>query len=122
MLEYAHLLPGRLRLKNSQLKHRSKATGAEVYVSAIPGVSSAVANYATGSLTINFDTDRLAISELWARLAMRGYVVGPCPKPAMTGAVIVDHFGAVRIGRAVMTAFIEAIAQHSAQAIVRALL
>jgi hypothetical protein len=122
MLEYAHFVPGRLRLQISQLKHRSKAAEAEVYVSAIPGVRSAAANYAIGSLTINFDRDRLALSELWARLAKRGYVTGPCPEPAMTGSVFVDHPGAVRIGRAVMTAFIEAIAQHSAQAIVRALL
>lgn len=64
MLEYTHLVPGRLRLMTSRLKHRPTAIEAVFYVSAIPGVKSVAANHAIGSLTINFDRDRLTLSEL----------------------------------------------------------
>lgn len=122
MLEYFHFVPGRLRLKISELKHRPRAAEAEVYCSAIPGVKNAAANHVIGSLTINFDRDQLAIADLWERLGARGYAVGPCPRPPTIGSGSVDHPGAVRIVRTVMTAFVEAIVQHSAQAVVRALL
>jgi hypothetical protein len=122
MLEYVHFVPGRLRLKISQLKHRPRAAEAEVYCSAIPGVKSATANHVIGSLTINFDEDRLAIVDLWERLGARGYAVGPCPEPPRISSGVADHLDAVRIVRTVMTAFVEAIVQHSAQALVRALL
>ena len=122
MLKYLHFVPGRLRLKVSELKYSCRAVEAEALISALPGVKSAVANSATGSLTINFNTDQLSISDLWERLRKEGYVSGRCPEWAAVGSKPAGYPGADRFGRAVINGFIEAVVQHSAQILVRALL
>jgi hypothetical protein len=122
MLEFVHFVPGRLRLKVSELKHRRRASEAEDYVFGIPGVKSVVANPATGSLTINFDRHQLSISDLWERLRRQGYVLNVCPEPTAIGSVCRGDQGANRLGLAVITIIVEALAQQSAQALVRALL
>jgi hypothetical protein len=53
---------------------------------------------------------------LWEELRMLGYVSESRPEPA------VDSPDVDRFGRLVATAIIEAVVQHSAQALVRALL
>ena len=116
MLEYVHFVPGRLRLKITTLKSQRRAAEAEANVAAIPMVMSAVANPLTGSLTINFDRRQLSIGDLWEKLRMLGYVSESRPEPA------VDSPDVDRFGRLVATAIIEAVVQHSAQALVRALL
>ena len=118
MLEYVHFVPGRLRLKITTLKNQRRAAEAEANVAAIPMVTSAVANPLTGSLTINFDRQRLSIGDLWERLRTLGYVSESRLEPAaLTGRPDVDRFG-----RAIAAALVEAALQHSAQALVRALL
>jgi hypothetical protein len=116
MLEYVHFVPGRLRLKTTTLKNQRRAAEAEAYVAAIPMVTAAVANPLTGSLTINFDRQQLSIAELWEKLRTLGYVSENRPEPA------VDNPEVDRFGRVVAAALIEAVVQHSAQALVRALL
>jgi hypothetical protein len=85
-------------------------------------VKSVVANPITGSLTINFEKDEFAIYDLWNRLCEQGYASGPCPKEPISGSVPTDNLVGKRFGRAVVSAVVEAIVQHSAQALVRALL
>ena len=116
MLEYVHFVPGRLRLKITTLKSKRRAAEAEANVAAIPMVITAVANPLTGSLTINFDREQLSIGDLWEKLRMLGYVSEDRPEPA------VDSPDVNRFGRVVAAALIEAVVQHSAQALVRALL
>jgi len=116
MLEYVHFVPGRLRLKITTLKSQRRAADAEVVVAAIPMVTSAVANPLTGSLTINFDRQQLSIADLWEKLRMLGYVSENRPEPA------VDSPDVDRFGRVLASALVEAVVQHSAQALVRALL
>jgi hypothetical protein len=116
MLEYVHFVPGRLRLKTTALKSQRRAAEAEANVAAIPMVTAAAANPLTGSLTINFDRQRLSIGELWEKLRTLGYVSENRPKPAVNNPEV-DRFG-----RVVAAALIEAVVQHSAQALVRALL
>ena len=116
MLEYVHFVPGRLRLKITTLKSQRRAAEAEANVAAIPMVTTAAANPLTGSLTINFDRQRLSIGDLWEKLRMLGYVSEDRPEPA------VDSPDVDRFGRVVAAALIEAVVQHSAQALVRALL
>jgi hypothetical protein len=79
-------------------------------------VTSAVANPLTGSLTINFDRRRLSIGDLWEKLWVLGYVSENRPEPA------VDSPEVDRFGRVLAAALLEAVVQHSAQALVRALL
>jgi Heavy metal associated domain 2 len=122
MLEYLHFVPGRLRLKISELKDQRRAAEAEAYAAAIPVVKSVVANPVTGSLTINFEKDEFAIYDLWNRLCEQGYASGPCPKEPIRGSGPTDNLVGKRFGRAVVSAVVEAIVQHSAQALVRALL
>lgn len=116
MLEYVHFVPGRLRLKITTLKNQRRAAEAEANVAAIPMVTTAVANPLTGSLTINFDRQQLSIGDLWETLRALGYVSENRPEPS------VDNPDVDRFGRAITTALIEAVVQHSAQALVRALL
>ena len=122
MLEYLHFVPGRLRLKISELKDQRRAAEAEAYAAAIPVVKSVVANPITSSLTINFEKEEFAIYDLWNRLCEQGYASGPCPKGPISGSVPTDNLVGKRFGRAVVSAVVEAIVQHSAQALVRALL
>ena len=84
MLEYVHFVPGRLRLKTTTLKSQRRAAEAEANVAAIPMVTGAVANPLTGSLTINFDRQQLAIGDLWEKLRILGYVSENRPEPAWT--------------------------------------
>ncbi len=116
MLEYVHSVPGRLRLKISTLKSQRRAAEAEADVAAIPMVTNAVANPLTGSLTINFDRQQLSIGDLWEKLRVLGYVPESRPEPT------VDRPDVDRFGRVIAAALIEAVVQHSAQALVRALL
>ena len=115
MLEYVHFVPGRLRLKITTLKNRGRAAEAEANVAAIPMVTSAMANPLTGSLTINFDRQRLSIVDLWETLRALGYVTEKRPEPA-------DSPELNRFGRVIAGTLLEAVVQHSAQALVRALL
>lgn len=116
MLEYVHFVPGRLRLKINTLKSQRRAGEAEAVVAAIPMVTSVVANALTGSLTINFDRQQLSIGDLWEKLRVLGYVSENRPE------LPVDGPGVDRFGRVIASALIEAVVQHSAQALVRALL
>ncbi len=116
MLEYVHFVPGRLRIKTTTLKSQRRAAEAEAVVTAIPMVTSAVANPLTGSITINFDRQQLSIGDLWEKLRVLGYVSENLPEPS------VDSAGVDRFGRVLAAALIEAVVQNSAQALVRALL
>ena len=115
MLEYVHFVPGRLRLKTAALKCRRRAAEAEADVAAIPMVTAAVANPLTGSLTINFDRQQLSIGDLWEKLRTLGYVSENRPEPTVHSPDG-DRFGCV-----LARALIEAVVQHSAQALVRLL-
>ncbi|MFL5267211.1 MAG: HMA2 domain-containing protein [Stellaceae bacterium] len=84
MLEYVHFVPGRLRLKNSDLRDQQRAAEAERYAAAIPIVKSVVANPITGSITINFEKGEFAIGDLglgYAREVMPQALAPPRRQP-----------------------------------------
>jgi hypothetical protein len=122
MLEYVHFVPGRLRLKIPELRDQRRAAEAGTYAGSIPVVERVVTNPATGSLTIYFQKNEFAIYDLWDRLCARGYACGPYPASPSSASVRPDNSAGNRFGRAVLTAVVEAVLQHSAQALVRALL
>jgi len=122
MLEYVHYVPGRLRLKIHALRHQRRAAQAEANVGAIPMVTGVVANPITGSLTIIFDRQQLSIGDLWGRLRALGYVSENCSEPTVIGCALIEGPDSDRFGRVVTSALIEAVVQHSAQALLRALL
>lgn len=119
MLEYVHFVPGRLRLKLTELRNQHRATEAEADIAGMPGVTGVVANSATGSLTINFDKE-LSLDDLWEILHGNGHVSSL--EPSTIEHPRVDGIGAERFGRAVITALLDTVLQHSAKALVRALL
>lgn len=122
MLEYVHFVPGRLRVRTAALRQQHRAAEAAAKVAALPMVTSAVANSVTGSLTINFDREQLSIGDLWGKLRTLGYISEDSPEPRNIGCTVPVGPGPHRFGRAVTNALIEAVVQHSAQALVRALL
>jgi Heavy metal associated domain 2 len=122
MLEYVHFVPGRLRLKITALRRQRSAAEAAAKVAALPMVTSAVANPLTGSLTINFDRRQLSIGHLWEQLRILGYISEDSPLPGNVRFTPFDGPEAVRFGRVVTAALLEAVVQHSAKALVRALL
>jgi hypothetical protein len=87
MLEYVHFCTWSMRLKISELRDHRRTAEAEAYAVAIPVVKNVVANPVTGSLTINFAKDEIAISCLWDRLYAQGYASGPCPKARISRSV-----------------------------------
>ena len=121
MLEYVHFVPGRLRVKLSELRNQSSASEAEAYIGAIPGVTGVAANPATGSVKINFGKE-LSIDDLWESLRAHGYVSGVFPESSAIGHASVFDGGVERFGRVVTAALLDAVVQHSAQVLVRALL
>ena len=121
MLEYVHFVPGRLRIKLSELRNRQSAAEAQACIAGIPGVTGVLANPATGSLRINFDK-QLSLDALWESLRTKGYVSIRCPQPSAIGHPRIDGAGAERFGRAVIAALLDTVVQHSAKALVRALL
>ena len=122
MLEYIHFVPGRLRLKISRLRNYRSAAEAEAFVAEIPSVKAAVANPATGSLTITFDRQRLSIGDLWEILRAEGYASGPRPEPRSNNSGFRSGPEANRFGHAVFDALLDALVRHSAQTLVRNLL
>lgn len=122
MLEYVHFVPGRLCLKISELRNERRAAEAEAYITAMPMVTSGTVNPVTGSFTIYFDRQRLSLDALWDALRKGGYISGRCPEPSQTGASGWPGPDAGQLGREVMAAVVDAVVQHSAQALVRALL
>lgn len=122
MLEYVHFIPGRLRLKISELRQKHRAAEAEERVGAIEAVKNAVANPLTGSLTITFDPQQLSIRDLWEILRAQGYVSGQCPEPCGAGGSAIDAAALGYLGRAVKDALLDAFVRHSAEVLVRALL
>jgi hypothetical protein len=122
MLEYVHFVPGRLRLKNSDLRDKQRAAEAKDYAAAIPLVKNVAANPITGSLTIIFEKGEFAIGDLWPRLCARDYAAGPCPTAPATRLALARDSAGERLGRVLLAAILEAIVQRSAQTLVRALL
>ena len=122
MPEHLHFVPGRLRLKISQLKHPGRAAEAERYLAATAGITSVTANPVTGSLTIHFDSREISIAVLWKALQKGAYVSSPCPQPIGVGYASPDGTRTGQLADAVIAAFAESIARHTAAALIRAML
>jgi hypothetical protein len=119
MFEYAHFVPGRLRLKSSGPRDHRDAIEAQAFAAEIPSVRTVAANPATGSLTIIFDQQQLSIGNLWELLRGAQYVSGRCPE--FPDGRSQSGFGIDRFGRAVIDALVEALVRHSAYALVKGL-
>jgi hypothetical protein len=74
MVNFAHHVPGRLRVRISRLKRDMAAAQAlRTELLQVEGVSSVSARTATGSIVIHYDDRRLDPGVLWDVLEDRGY-------------------------------------------------
>jgi len=72
---YFHHVPGRLRIRSSQVKgNERQAYSATAWLRSLPGVSSAEANTLTGSLTLRYDPSATGFENLLTALKRAGYV------------------------------------------------
>lgn len=91
---YVHHVPGRLRLQTDRLKvSRRGCEDAVAIAGKIIGVTGASANFATGSLVIHYDQDRVTPHALWRALCDGQIVWGLTPisdDATVTRALIED--------------------------------
>jgi hypothetical protein len=74
MVDFAHHVPGRLRIQDARLKHNAQAIASlRVELQAINGVASISANVATGSITILYDHYCLTSAVIWETLGQLGF-------------------------------------------------
>jgi hypothetical protein len=72
MIEFAHLVPGRLRIRVPRIRHDEGATAQiRASVLSIAFVKTADVNPTTGSLVITYDPVRLSFTALWDELQCR---------------------------------------------------
>jgi hypothetical protein len=72
---YLHNVPGRLRVKIPSIKHMNyKARKVESLFEFREGIERVRANALTGSLTINYDPERVSVDQLLAVLSEHGHL------------------------------------------------
>jgi hypothetical protein len=80
MMQYLHHVPGRLRIQTARLKGDPRfAEAACDGAITIEGVVEVRGNPFTGSLTIDYDRERLTPATLWEQLRERDLVSGALP-------------------------------------------
>jgi hypothetical protein len=125
MIEFAHWVPGRLRIRVPSVKHDAKAAAAaRCAVLSITAVASVSINAATASLVVIYDPEQLPLAALWDELQRR---LGPAipssaparvdPMPAGTGAGWLAP-----VMQVALEAVVGRIVERSALALVRAVL
>lgn len=81
-IEFAHHLPGRLRVKSASFKRNARAiVKARRAFTGIDGVTSVAASLCTGSVLVRYDPNILSAGNLVKVLAERGYVTAPVDTP-----------------------------------------
>jgi Heavy metal associated domain 2 len=77
---YVHHVPGRLRVRSRCLKG-DRVAGLAVCAALrlIEGVTEAVTNPATGSVTVRYEHRRMAVGTIWQVLHREGVVASPYP-------------------------------------------
>jgi hypothetical protein len=77
---YVHHVPGRLRVRSRCLKRdRMAGLAACDAVRLIEGVTEAVTNPATGSVTVRYEQRRTSVGTIWQVLHREGVVASPYP-------------------------------------------
>jgi len=123
MVNYVHHVPGRLRIQTQQLKRdEAKAQAVERYLQSIDGITSARVNALTGSITVNYQKDVVSAETIFGALALRGYhrpdVVRSSDARLNDWATKVGSAA----GKAIFGLALEKAVEHSAMALIGALL
>ena len=128
MVELAHSVPGRLRIRISSIRQdRRSADDARAALLSMPGVTRVAVNRATGSLVISYNALERSTAEVWedvrCRLGSGGdRTDAALPDPGLepllsSGAEWVDQ-----AARAAIDALIGKMVEHAAAALVRAVI
>jgi hypothetical protein len=126
MQDYSHHLPGRLRLRFTQLKSRpAHAAQLTAALGRIDGVVSIDANVVTGGLLIIYDVARADANGLWEALrdvlathGLSGTAERPLTQANRSAAAAVTE----RLADKVVGALVEKLVERSALALVATLL
>jgi hypothetical protein len=126
---YVHHVPGRLRVRSRQLKGDPQAAQALcVGLRSIAGVSEAVGNASTGSVTVKYDRRHWTIDMVWKTLHREGIVASAVPaiaeieKCRFEGAASNGPTATGKLVEAVVSVLVDKLMERSALALIAALI
>lgn len=111
MSYYMHSVPGRLRIKTPMIKNNKLAAHVEKFLGQINGVESLVTNSLTGSITINYDREKVTSQKLLDTLKTRGIFD---PSKALSNDQYI-HSTASKAGNIVYKALLGTIVEQTLQ-------
>jgi len=126
--QYVHHTPGRLRVRSAGLKrNQSAADKVRAAFKDLPGVNKVEVNTITGSVTLIYDLGLIDADTLKAHLRAHGHLhTSPQRRAAIAaprGTPAVSGIGAgERVARTVATMLLEKLVEHSALALVAAII
>jgi hypothetical protein len=121
MIEFAHSVPGRLRIRVPSIRHdECAAAEARAAVLLIRGVRDATLNRTTGSLVISYDPAKLSTASLWRELHARLALVAVPSMPTDDRSAGAPGWSQAAMKTAIDT-LVGALVERSALALVRAI-
>jgi hypothetical protein len=121
MIEFAHSVPGRLRVRVPSIRHDPRAAAkARAAVLRIRGVRHATHNQSTGSLVISYDPAELSSATLWRELQARLALVAVPSAPIDDRSAGAPGWTQTAMKTAIDT-LVGALVERSALALVRAI-
>src|SRR5687768_6623714 len=106
MVDFAHHVPGRLRVRIPRLKRDTAAALAlRAELLRVDGVTSVAVRMETGSIVIHYDDRRLDPAMLWDTLEDLGYCTEEKARTVAAGSAVADKLAAAAADHLARAAF-----------------
>jgi hypothetical protein len=119
MIEFAHSVPGRLRIR---VRHIADAEQIRALVLHVPSVTAATLNQLTGSLVITYDPTQLSQVALWSEVQRRCASHDQSMVPSGRTEPAAANGALERVADAAFDAFLRYVLERSAAALLRAVI